>query len=270
MTATRPRGFYAVNSVSSPHNLQTPSNDYFQSQTHNASSNIQSTMITVFDDLMAKVSPKMYLHKYISQGVIENALKNNPNIAQILASKGLTPEIHLENVQNNNQNHYLTTYNKAKELGGNLSVSDYSTLLQSSLLHDIGKVFIPPEILNKPGALTPEEREIVDLHAQLGYEILKTTPISQKVSEAVRTHHLPYNDPQKQNNIISQILSVADVYSALKEERPYKAKLPEEKVREIMQSDSKLNQDIVNDIFYSQDISNMNNFTLEPSYALAG
>ena len=207
MTATRPRGFYAVNSVSSPHNLQTPSNDYFQSQTHNASSNIQSTMITVFDDLMAKVSPKMYLHKYISQGVIENALKNNPNIAQILASKGLTPEIHLENVQNNSQNHYLTTYNKAKELGGNLSVSDYSTLLQSSLLHDIGKVFIPPEILNKPGALTPEEREIVDLHAQLGYEILKTKPISQKVSEAVRTQHLPYKDPKKQKKIIYQNLT---------------------------------------------------------------
>lgn len=81
---------------------------------------------------------------------------------------------------------------------------------------------------------------------------------------------MPVSDFQKQNSKISQIVSVADVYSALKEERPYKAKLPEDEVRRIMQSDEKLNQEIVNDIFYAQDISNINGFVNAPAYAMAG
>lgn len=270
MTATRPNGFYAANISSSPVNSQIQTADYFTSQSRPASSNIQSTMITVFDDLMAKVAPKMYLNKYISKNVIENAVQNNPNIAQILSSKGLTPTVYMENVRGKNENHFMTTYLKAKELGKDLPLDEYSYLMQASLLHDIGKVFIPPEILNKPGKLTPEEKEIVDLHAQLGYEILKTTPLNPKVLDAVRLHHMPVSDFQKQNSKISQIVSVADVYSALKEERPYKAKLPEDEVRRIMQSDEKLNQEIVNDIFYAQDISNINGFVNAPVYAMAG
>ena len=270
MTATRPNGFYAANISSSPVNSQIQTADYFTSQSRPASSNIQSTMITVFDDLMAKVAPKMYLNKYISKNVIENAVQNNPNIAQILSSKGLTPTVYMENVRGKNENHFMTTYLKAKELGKDLPLDEYSYLMQASLLHDIGKVFIPPEILNKPGKLTSEEKEIVDLHAQLGYEILKTTPLNPKVLDAVRLHHMPVSDFQKQNSKISQIVSVADVYSALKEERPYKAKLPEDEVRRIMQSDEKLNQEIVNDIFYAQDISNINGFVNAPAYAMAG
>ena len=61
----------------------------------------------------------------------------------------------------------------------------------------------------------------MDLHASLGAEMLKSTGIDKKALDLVSSHHLNRN----QQNLLSQILSVADIYSALREERSYKAPL---------------------------------------------
>lgn len=214
------------------------------------------------DDCLVRVAPKIYLNKYINEGLIKKAAASNPRISEILAQKGLEANVEIENVTGKIQEHFLSTYNKAKELGANLPLDEYSALLQASLLHDIGKAFIPKEILNKPSALTANEREIVDLHAEIGAEVLKSLNLSPKTVEAVRLHHTECSSPIKQNSEMAQILSVADVYSALGEERPYKKPFTSEQVRNIMQNDTRLNQDVVNNIFYSQDLSNMSNFKI--------
>lgn len=214
------------------------------------------------DDCLVRVAPKIYLNKYINEGLIKKAAATNPRISEILAQKGLEANVEIENVTGKIQEHFLSTYNKAKELGANLPLDEYSALLQASLLHDIGKAFIPKEILNKPSALTANEREIVDLHAEIGAEVLKSLNLSPKTVEAVRLHHTECSSPIKQNSEMAQILSVADVYSALGEERPYKKPFTNEQVRNIMQNDTRLNQDVVNNIFYSQDLSNMSNFKI--------
>lgn len=214
------------------------------------------------DDCLVRVAPKIYLNKYINEGLIKKAAASNPRISEILAQKGLEANVEIENVTGKIQEHFLSTYNKAKELGANLPLDEYSALLQASLLHDIGKAFIPKEILNKPSALTANEREIVDLHAEIGAEVLKSLNLSPKTVEAVRLHHTECSSPIKQNSEMAQILSVADVYSALGEERPYKKPFTNEQVRNIMQNDTRLNQDVVNNIFYSQDLSNMSNFKI--------
>ena len=214
------------------------------------------------DDCLVRVAPKIYLNKYINEGLIKKAAASNPRISEILAQKGLEANVEIENVTVKIQEHFLSTYNKAKELGANLPLDEYSALLQASLLHDIGKAFIPKEILNKPSALTANEREIVDLHAEIGAEVLKSLNLSPKTVEAVRLHHTECSSPIKQNSEMAQILSVADVYSALGEERPYKKPFTNEQVRSIMQNDTRLNQDVVNNIFYSQDLSNMSNFKI--------
>lgn len=214
------------------------------------------------DDCLVRVAPKIYLNKYINEGLIKKAAASNPRISEILAQKGLEANVEIENVTGKIQEHFLSTYNKAKELGANLPLDEYSALLQASLLHDIGKAFIPKEILNKPSALTANEREIVDLHAEIGAEVLKSLNLSPKTVEAVRLHHTECSSPIKQNCEMAQILSVADVYSALGEERPYKKPFTNEQVRSIMQNDTRLNQDVVNNIFYSQDLSNMSNFKI--------
>ena len=87
-------------------------------------------------------------------------------------------------------------------------------------MHDIGKVFIPSEILNKKGKLTPKEREIIELHNRLSYEIIKTTNLNPKVAQFALEHH-NYSKKVKPTQE-NQALTIADVYCALREARPYK------------------------------------------------
>jgi HD-GYP domain-containing protein (c-di-GMP phosphodiesterase class II) len=61
----------------------------------------------------------------------------------------------------------------------NLSSADKKVLEQACVFHDFGKILIPTEILNKPGELTPDEKKIMDLHAEFGYELLSNTNIDK-------------------------------------------------------------------------------------------
>ena len=236
--------------------------DYF---THSLASqkSKKNPVAIAFDDCLAHVAPKPYLNKYVNKKALETAAKSNPRISELLASSGLDVNIDVNNVTGKIQNHFLETYNLAKNLGHNLPADEHSALLQAAILHDIGKAFIPREILDKPSSLSQEERKIVDLHAEIGAEVLKAMNMNPKTVEAVRLHHTKCSNPIKQNSQMSQILSVADVYTALRDERPYKKPFTVDEVREIMQNDSRLNQDVVSDLFFSIDLSDMKNFKVK-------
>lgn len=112
----------------------------------------------------------------------------------------------------------------------------------AATLHDIGKVGIPDEILNKPGKLTDEEYEIMKNHALIGAKTLDneySNKLSNNVLEYAREialhHHEKYDgtgypDKQKEDEIqiISKIMSVIDVYDALVNDRAYKKAMPYE------------------------------------------
>ena len=99
----------------------------------------------------------------------------------------------------------------------------------SGILHDIGKVDIPNEILNKPGKLTDDEFEVIKLHTVRGYERLKNEKVKDVIKLAVLQHHenvdgtgYPFKLKSDKINDIAKILSVVDVYDALVTARPYK------------------------------------------------
>ena len=69
------------------------------------------------------------------------------------------------------------------------NADDLETLTLGGLLHDIGKSKIPPEIINKPGRLTPEEYELVKKHSEYGYELLKNQNVSVRIKKIALTHH---------------------------------------------------------------------------------
>src|SRR4051794_12112349 len=101
------------------------------------------------------------------------------------------------------------------------------------LLHDIGKLAVPATILEKPGALTPEERAIVQTHPEAGAELLDSAKFSPLVRAIVREHHERWDGlgyPRKlagtQINELARIGAVADVYDAITSERPYKPARP--------------------------------------------
>lgn len=106
-------------------------------------------------------------------------------------------------------------------------------LALGALLHDLGKLKVPREILNKPGSLTDEEFAIVRQHPLLGEEMLKNTRLLASVIAIVKEHHerwngkgYPFNLNGKNIHMDAQIIAVTDVYEALTADRPYRKGLP--------------------------------------------
>jgi putative nucleotidyltransferase with HDIG domain len=97
------------------------------------------------------------------------------------------------------------------------------------LVHDIGKISIPAEILTKPGRLTPLEYMLVQNHAQQGYEILKNIPFPFPLAEIVQQHHermdgsgYPMRLKGEEILMEARILAVADVLESMASHRPYR------------------------------------------------
>lgn len=112
-------------------------------------------------------------------------------------------------------------------------------LAAAGLLHDIGKINIPSDILNKPGALTEEEYELIKKHSEMGYENIKDNVlISSKIKMGVYMHHenlngtgYPLGLQDDQIYTFAKIIHVADVYDAITSKRVYKkAQAPAEAI----------------------------------------
>ncbi len=193
--------------------------------THNFTANSYSSdSIKAPTDALALNQPIKFISKYLNKETIDKAIKFNPSIEKILKENHLTLNYSLENVSSIIMSHLIPTAKQAGniylKLGHNKNEENYLYLIQAALLHDIGKIFIPSEILNKKGKLTLKERSIVELHNRLSYEILKTTDLNKTAVRLTLEHH-DYDKKIKRTEQ-NQALTVADIYCALREVRPYK------------------------------------------------
>ena len=109
----------------------------------------------------------------------------------------------------------------------------------ASLIHDIGKIHVPSEILSKPGKLTEVEFAIVKSHSKAGYEILRTIEFPWPVAKTVLQHHEKLDGSSYPNGLTgddiiieAKILCVADVIEAMSTHRPYRPALSIEKALE--------------------------------------
>src|SRR5687767_5908178 len=113
-----------------------------------------------------------------------------------------------------------------------MSDADIQAVRAAALLHDIGNMAVPEHILAKPGKLTPEEFERVKIHPRVGADMLRDVPFGAPVAELVLCHHerwdgLGYPSGLRGESIPlgARILTIADVFSTLQTERPYRAGL---------------------------------------------
>lgn len=128
--------------------------------------------------------------------------------------------------------------------GFDLESTIHSTM--NGYLHDIGKLAVPPEIINKPGKLTEEEYEIIKTHTTKGYEICMKNPHLRKYAQAALCHHEALNGTgypngltQKEIPYIAQIVRIADEYDALVAKRQYKSHIDISKALQILADEAK-------------------------------
>lgn len=115
----------------------------------------------------------------------------------------------------------------SKELG--LSEDELEAVKVAGLLHDVGKIYIPAEILTKPRTLTSIEFDIVRTHSQAGFDILKNVEFSWPIADITLQHHeridgsgYPHRLKDRQIHHLAKIVGVADVVEAMLSHRPYR------------------------------------------------
>lgn len=129
----------------------------------------------------------------------------------------------------------------AKEMG--LPKEQIKGIQVAAMLHDIGKIYVPADILNKPGDLANIEMVIIKTHPEVGYDILKTIPFEWPVAEIALQHHerlngsgYPLGLQGTEILLEARILAVADVVEAIASHRPYRPALGIKKaIEEIVQ-----------------------------------
>lgn len=151
-------------------------------------------------------------------------------LALAIEAKDHTTHDHLQRVR-------VYAMEVAKEL--DLKKDEIEALRAAALLHDIGKLAVPEQIINKPGRLTPEEFEKMKIHPVVGAEILKHVNFPYPVVPIVRAHHEKWNgsgypDGLKGEEIPigARILGAVDCLDALASDRQYRRALPLEQAME--------------------------------------
>ena len=141
----------------------------------------------------------------------------------------------------------VAEYSKVLALAYGMDESEADLLKQASPMHDIGKIAIPDAILKKPGRFNEEEREIMDSHAELGFNMIKNSqrPLLKAAAIVAHQHHEKFDGsgyPQKlkgeEIHIYGRITALADVFDALGSDRVYKKAWEDEKIFKLFRKES--------------------------------
>lgn len=195
-------------------------------------------------DIFNKAEEQMYRKK-----IVESQSMRNETIKMILKTLHETNKresIHSENVSK-----------ISRRIGEALKLD--SELLReieiAGILHDIGKIVVDSNILNKPDKLSDSEYEVIKRHPEVGYHILKSVDTYSILSEYVLSHHekwdgtgYPRGLKGREAPLIARIISVADAYDAMTSDRPYREAMSKEEAKEelIRCSGTQFDPDIVN------------------------
>lgn len=192
---------------------------------------VKSTQDMDIKKVMTMADNKMYKNKLkygklMRSQTIEIVLKN-------INLKYDSEQIHTERVSQ-----YCVAI--AKEMG--FSEVEIERIKTAAVLRDIGKIMVPPELLNKPGRLTQDEFDIIKKHPETGYQILKSVDEYAPFASDVLYHHeridgkgYPEGLTGEEIPLVARIISVADAYEAMTATRPYQtARSKESAVEELL------------------------------------
>jgi putative two-component system response regulator len=145
------------------------------------------------------------------------------------------------------QGHVERVSSLAVQLGAYMGVSeeDQDALRKGGILHDIGKIGVPDNILNKAGPLTPEERLVIKMHPEQGAKICEKLKSIRGAIPIIRHHHermdgsgYPDRLAGEEIPLLARILTVVDIYDALTTTRSYRRSLSHEMAMELLWSET--------------------------------
>jgi response regulator RpfG family c-di-GMP phosphodiesterase len=138
---------------------------------------------------------------------------------------------------------FLYSMELAKSIGG--LEQQLRTMAMGAWLHDIGKLAIPDRILLKPGPLLDHEWQVMRRHARIGYELVKSISFLAGAAEIVLTHHERFDGSGYPQGLSAEeipfgarIFAVADTLDAMTSDRPYRAALPLQSARDVIERGS--------------------------------
>lgn len=195
---------------------------------------LNSVIISVAVGFDTKIS----LNQNINE-VIKNSEKNmyKDKIKTSRKMRNQTLQLIIETLNNKYEKEQVHTERVSKiclymGLALNMSEKEVKILETVGYLHDIGKIMVPFDILNKPSKLTGEEWELIKRHSEAGYQILKSVEEYSSFAEYVLCHHERWDGRGYPRNLkgeeipqISRIIAVADAYESMTAGRPYKKTL---------------------------------------------
>jgi len=159
--------------------------------------------------------------KHVADKLVDLTLKNKGVMASIAKLKSYD-----DYTFQHSMNVSVFATSLAKHMG--LGLNDIKTLAISGLLHDIGKMLVPAEILNKPGKLTDEEFKTMKKHVMLGYNYLLKNGFNKDQLSIVAEHHERYDGSGYPNGLMDEeitlfgkIGAVVDIYDAITSDRVY-------------------------------------------------
>lgn len=191
---------------------------------------VKSHVKAVKNDYMA--TP--FRSKFPTKIELESIAKTNLCIVRLFQDYKLPIQVNIDELIKLEKGHLENTKNVVLKIYSSLPSNlkkdvNIFNLQTAALYHDLGKVLIPNNILNKKGKFTPDEREIMELHSIIGYELLKNQGLNKNVLSLIKYHHqnlqnkgYPFVEKGFDFAIDYQILSIADKYTALREARCYK------------------------------------------------
>ena len=187
-----------------------------------------------------------------SERLIEQGKRDKQFIRELIESFAKVIDLKDSYTQGHSARVAVYTKMLAEELGYDEETVD--RYYNIALLHDIGKVGIPDNVLNKPGKLTDEEFSLIKSHTSRGYNVLKNISFMPEIAVGAQAHHerpdgRGYPNRLKGEEIprVAQIIAVADCFDAMYSDRPYRSRMNFDKAVSIIKevSGTQLTPDVV-------------------------
>jgi len=240
-------GIYIIDALS--HDVELEKEEMVDEETrHSAVSLVQSMYAQAADTKLSKASNAAGEVTALIGDIVERIFENDTAVMNVPLLRTFDEYTYRHSVDVG-----MLTIMLGKAM--NLSKENLMDLGKSAFFHDLGKMFIPLEILNKEGRLTDKEYETMKKHSQLGYDFVRDILHENKaVTSGVLFHHEKFDGTGYPHGlkgvdipIFGRMIAVADVYDALGTDRPYRrAMAPSESYEAILaQSGTHFDPDIV-------------------------